>query len=45
MLGYDFYYTGYLSGYLSLDDVKEGVVLGDLTKDQFKEITGQDYVA
>lgn len=43
MLGYDFYYTGYLSGYLSLDDVKQGVVLGDLTKEQFKEITGVDY--
>ena len=43
MLTYDFYYTGYLSGYLTLDQVKSGVVDGDLTKDQYKEITGIDY--
>lgn len=45
MLTYDFYYTGYLSGYLTLDQVKQGVIDGDITKDQFKEITGLDYTA
>lgn len=45
MLSYDFYYTGYLAGYLTLDNVKQGVVMGDLTTDQYKEITGQDYTA
>ena len=43
MLGYNFYYIGYVSGYLTIDNIKQGVVIGDLTKDQFKEITGIDY--
>lgn len=43
MLTYDFYYTGYLAGYLTIDDAKQGVVNGDITQNQFKEITGQDY--
>ncbi|WPC41208.1 XkdX family protein [Clostridium sp. JS66] len=43
MLGYDFYYIGYVCGYLSLSNIKQGVVNGDVSKDQFKEITGVDY--
>ena len=45
MLGYDFYEMGYLSGYLSLDDLKWAVANKDLSEAQFKEITGQDYTA
>mgnify|MGYP000893311855 CR=1 FL=1 len=44
-LSYDFYYIGYLCNYLTLDQVKQGVVDGDLTKDQYKQITGLDYTA
>ena len=43
MLDYNFYYVGYVCGYLSLSDLKQGVAIGDLTKDKYKEITGIDY--
>ena len=43
MLSYDFYYVGYVCGYLTINDIKGGVVDGDLTKDQYKEITGIGY--
>lgn len=42
-LGYDFYYIGYVCGYLSLDDIRKAVNDGDLTKDQYKQITGLDF--
>jgi phage uncharacterized protein, XkdX family len=45
MLGYDFYAMFYPLGYLTLDDLKWAVANGDLTADQFKQITGQDYIA
>lgn len=45
MLGYDFYYTGYKVGALTLDDIKYAVQAGDITADQYKTITGQDYTA
>ena len=45
MLGYDFYKMFYTLRYLSLDDLKWAVENNDITADQFKEITGQDYIA
>ncbi|APM41324.1 hypothetical protein BS101_18285 [Clostridium kluyveri] len=35
----------YKTGALIIDDLKIAVQIGDLTADQFKEITGQDYIA
>lgn len=45
LLGYEFYEMGYLSGYLTMDDLKWAVTNKDISADDFKQITGQDYVA
>ncbi|MBV4417074.1 XkdX family protein [Clostridium tyrobutyricum] len=45
MLSYEFYKMFYTTGGLTIDDLKQAVEIGDLTADQFKEITGQDYIA
>ncbi|QCH28094.1 XkdX family protein [Clostridium tyrobutyricum] len=41
---FDFYNIFYEFGYLSLDDIKEATKWKLLTSDEFKQITGQDYV-
>ena len=35
----------YDKGYYTKDDVKKFVVAGKLTEEEYKEITGDDYVA
>lgn len=35
----------YENGYWSKDQVKQGVVYGKITEDQYQEITGEPYVA
>jgi len=35
----------YKTGALTIDQLKTAVQIGDLTADQFKQITGQDYIA
>ena len=45
MLSYDFYNMFYKTKALGIDDLKKAVQIGDLTADQFKQITGQDYIA
>jgi hypothetical protein len=42
---FDFYNCFYKVGYLSLDDLKQATKLNIITADQFKQITGQDYIA
>lgn len=35
----------YIAGLYTIDQVKRFVIKGKITSDQFKEITGEDYVA
>ena len=40
----EFWKTAYTEGWATLDQLKEAVLYGCITTDEFKEITGQDYV-
>lgn len=40
---YDFYKLFYEVGYLTLDEIKEACKWNVITKEEFKEITGQEY--
>lgn len=44
MYYFTFYSTFYKAGSLSLDDLKEATKWGCLTKEEFKEITHEEYV-
>lgn len=40
---YDFYNTFYRMGYLKIADLKEACKWNCITKEEYKEITGEDY--
>lgn len=42
---YSIFKMYYPKGYFTVQQCKDAVFVGWLTADQFKEITGQDYVA
>lgn len=42
---FDFYKTFYQMGYLTKDTVHEAAEWGVISLDDYKEITGEDYVA
>ncbi|MGG3987538.1 XkdX family protein [Bacillus smithii] len=42
---FDFYNTFYKMGYLTKDIVHESAEWGVITLEEYKEITGEDYVA
>lgn len=44
-MGYDFWQMAYEFGWATIDDLKQAVVLGLITADEFKQITGQTYTA
>jgi uncharacterized XkdX family phage protein len=42
---FDFYRVMYQLGYLSKEDVHEAATWGVITTEEYKQITGEDYVA
>lgn len=41
---YDFYYTFFKGGYLDIEILKEACKWGCVTKKEFKEITGIEFI-